>query len=249
MIITAPLVWFKLEGSYPCLTEITSLTSFLQGVPWCFFPKSYLGGYKIDGEVRETQLGYRATLNRRSNTTIYGDDIDEIVLDVEFQTDDRVRFKVMNELIWFRWACDKLCSNFKTCSGYTWLAWQEISNQISSRHCVFSPVLKLTLGFVYFHSSTTPRKKDMKYQSLCQVRHQRLLMQSILLSSRRILSPWIYCEKKTMSSCRWPQYFNCLGCFPDFLNFAFVCFASRRTGNREKLHVVKRKNTKHRVVY
>lgn len=71
----------------------------MQGVPWCFFPKSYLGGYKIDGEVRETQLGYRATLNRHSNTTIYGDDIDEIVLDVEFQTDDRVRFKVMNELI------------------------------------------------------------------------------------------------------------------------------------------------------
>nr|XP_058944408.1 maltase-glucoamylase-like [Pocillopora verrucosa] len=65
-----------------------------KGVPWCFFPKSYLGGYKIDGEVRETQLGYRATLNRHSNTTIYGDDIDEIVLDVEFQTDDRVRFKL-----------------------------------------------------------------------------------------------------------------------------------------------------------
>ena len=146
MIITAPLVWFKLEDSYPCLTEITSLTSFLQGVPWCFFPKSYLGGYKIDGEVRETQLGYRATLNRHSNTTIYGDDIDEIVLDVEFQTDDRVRFKVMNELIWFRWACDKLCSNFKTCSGYTWLAWQEISNQISSRHCVFFSSVKIDTG-------------------------------------------------------------------------------------------------------
>ena len=113
----------------------------------------------------------------------------------------------------------------------------------------FSPVLKLTPGFVYFHSSTTPRKKDMKYQSLCQVRHQRLLMQSILLSSRKILSPWKYCEKTTVSSCRWPQYFNCLGCFPDFFNFAFVCFASRRTGNREKLHVVKRKSTKHRVVY
>ena len=71
----------------------------MQGVPWCFFPQSYQGGYKIDGEVRETQLGYQATLKRRSSTTIYGDDIDEVVLDVEFQTDDRVRFKVMNELI------------------------------------------------------------------------------------------------------------------------------------------------------
>ena len=77
--------------------------------------------------MRETQLGYQATLKRRSVTTIYGQDIDEVTLDVEFQTDDRVRFKVMNELI----SCDsffsdnyyifarvheKICPNFVTCS-------------------------------------------------------------------------------------------------------------------------------------
>ena len=68
-----------------------------QGVPWCFFPESYHGGYKIEGEVRETQLGYQATLQRRSASTIYGQDIDEVTLDVEFQTNNRVRFKVMKK--------------------------------------------------------------------------------------------------------------------------------------------------------
>ncbi|XP_020616218.1 maltase-glucoamylase, intestinal-like [Orbicella faveolata] len=65
-----------------------------KGVPWCFFPKSYRGGYKIEGDVRETQLGYQATLKRRSASTIYGQDIDEVTLDVEFQTNNRVRFKL-----------------------------------------------------------------------------------------------------------------------------------------------------------
>lgn len=70
----------------------------MQGVPWCFFPKSYGGGYQIDGDVRETQLGYQVTLKRRSvGITIYGHDINVLTLDVEFQTNDRVRFKVMDK--------------------------------------------------------------------------------------------------------------------------------------------------------
>ena len=47
--------------------------------------------------MRETKLGYQATLKRRSASTIYGQDIDEVTLDVEFQTNDRVRFKVMKK--------------------------------------------------------------------------------------------------------------------------------------------------------
>ena len=48
--------------------------------------------------MRETNLGYQATLKRRSNITIYGQDIDEVGLVVEFQTNDRVRFKVIVRL-------------------------------------------------------------------------------------------------------------------------------------------------------
>lgn len=76
-------------------STVTNSIINLQGVPWCFFPKSYKGGYKIEGDVRETQLGYQATLKRRSATTIYGRDLDVVTLDVEFQANDRVRFKVM----------------------------------------------------------------------------------------------------------------------------------------------------------
>lgn len=47
--------------------------------------------------MRETKLGYQATLKIRSASTIYGQDIDEVTLDVEFQTNDRVRFKVMKK--------------------------------------------------------------------------------------------------------------------------------------------------------
>ncbi|CAH3034609.1 unnamed protein product [Porites lobata] len=66
-----------------------------EGVPSCFFPESYSGGYKIEGEVINTNLGYQAALKRRSAvTTIYGQDINDVILDVEFQTNDRVRFKL-----------------------------------------------------------------------------------------------------------------------------------------------------------
>lgn len=61
--------------------------------------------------MRETQLGYQATLKRRSGTTIYGQDIDEVTLDVEFQTNDRVRFKVMNEGFITHSAKAKACYN------------------------------------------------------------------------------------------------------------------------------------------
>ena len=47
--------------------------------------------------MRETQLGYQASLRRRSASTIYGQDIDEVKLDVEFQTNDRIRLKVRDE--------------------------------------------------------------------------------------------------------------------------------------------------------
>ena len=52
----------------------------------------------MEGDARVSKLGVQATLKRRSSaTTIYGQDIDELTLDVEFQTDDRVRFKVEYE--------------------------------------------------------------------------------------------------------------------------------------------------------
>ncbi|KAJ7393935.1 hypothetical protein OS493_003604 [Desmophyllum pertusum] len=68
----------KLETRlFASLEDATWEESSTKGVPLCFFPKSYSGGYKMDGKERETQLGYQATLRRRSASTIYGQDIDE----------------------------------------------------------------------------------------------------------------------------------------------------------------------------
>ena len=52
----------------------------------------------MEGDMRETQLGYQATLKRRSASSIYGQDIDDVTLEVEFQTNDRVRFKVTDAI-------------------------------------------------------------------------------------------------------------------------------------------------------
>ena len=51
----------------------------------------------MEGDPRSSNLGIQVTLKRRSNATMYGQDIDEVTLDVEYQTDDRVRFKVEYE--------------------------------------------------------------------------------------------------------------------------------------------------------
>lgn len=43
-----------------------------------------------------TEAGFchRVTLDKRSTVSLFGDDISPIVMDVEFQTKDRLRFKV-----------------------------------------------------------------------------------------------------------------------------------------------------------
>ena len=49
--------------------------------------------------MQVTKLGYQARLKRRSNITIYDKAIDEVGLDVEFQTEDRLRFKVIDQVL------------------------------------------------------------------------------------------------------------------------------------------------------
>lgn len=49
--------------------------------------------------MQVTKLGYQARLKRRSNIAIHGNAIDEVGLDVEFQTEDRLRFKVIDHVL------------------------------------------------------------------------------------------------------------------------------------------------------
>ena len=66
------------------------------GSPPCTFPDVY--GYIISDGPEETDLGWRATLQRIDRPSMFGDDLDIIVVNVEFYTETMVRIKV-NETV------------------------------------------------------------------------------------------------------------------------------------------------------
>uniref|UniRef100_A0A8C4JJE3 alpha-glucosidase n=1 Tax=Dromaius novaehollandiae TaxID=8790 RepID=A0A8C4JJE3_DRONO len=61
-------------------------------VPWCFFSSNH--GYRVDGAVRTTQAGFQATLTRLSSPSLFGNDINTVLLTGEYQTQNRFRFKI-----------------------------------------------------------------------------------------------------------------------------------------------------------
>uniref|UniRef100_A0A669Q1N9 alpha-glucosidase n=1 Tax=Phasianus colchicus TaxID=9054 RepID=A0A669Q1N9_PHACC len=62
-------------------------------VPWCFFSKNH--GYAVDGSTRSTQTGkLGATLTRLSSPSLFGKDINTVLLTGEYQTANRFRFKI-----------------------------------------------------------------------------------------------------------------------------------------------------------
>uniref|UniRef100_A0A8B9VXL6 alpha-glucosidase n=1 Tax=Anas zonorhyncha TaxID=75864 RepID=A0A8B9VXL6_9AVES len=61
-------------------------------VPWCFFPSNH--GYKVDGSLRSTETGFEATLTRLPSPSLFGNDINTVLLTGEYQTSNRFRFKI-----------------------------------------------------------------------------------------------------------------------------------------------------------
>ena len=72
------------RGCYWCQTSDSS--------PYCFMPKEH--GYRMVGDPVETPSGYEVVLKRISYPTWYGLDIDDVLLEVDFQSDSRLRMKV-----------------------------------------------------------------------------------------------------------------------------------------------------------
>ncbi|NXI96095.1 SUIS protein, partial [Psophia crepitans] len=62
------------------------------GVPWCLFSSNH--GYEVAGGLRATQEGFQATLTRLSSPSLFGNDINTVVLTAEYQTQNRFHFKV-----------------------------------------------------------------------------------------------------------------------------------------------------------
>nr|XP_006821912.1 PREDICTED: sucrase-isomaltase, intestinal-like [Saccoglossus kowalevskii] len=63
------------------------------GVPWCYFPPDDRG-YRIVGEVQDMYFGHRIDLRRDHDYTLFGGDVDEIRIDIEMQTDERLHVKI-----------------------------------------------------------------------------------------------------------------------------------------------------------
>ncbi|NXS51623.1 MGA protein, partial [Brachypteracias leptosomus] len=61
-------------------------------VPWCFFSSNY--GYKVDGSIRTTRAGFEASLTRLPSPSLFGDDINTVLLTGEYQAPNRFHFKI-----------------------------------------------------------------------------------------------------------------------------------------------------------
>ncbi|NXX78832.1 MGAL glucoamylase, partial [Urocolius indicus] len=61
-------------------------------VPWCFFPSNQ--GYRVSNGLQNTQQGFEATLTRLSSPSLFGNDINTVLLTAEYQTQNRFHFKV-----------------------------------------------------------------------------------------------------------------------------------------------------------
>ncbi|KFV63041.1 Maltase-glucoamylase, intestinal, partial [Dryobates pubescens] len=61
-------------------------------VPWCYFPSN--SGYKVDGEERSTEAGFENTLTRLPSPSLFGKDIETVLLTAEYQTANRFHFKI-----------------------------------------------------------------------------------------------------------------------------------------------------------
>ncbi|XP_077867590.1 sucrase-isomaltase, intestinal-like [Saccoglossus kowalevskii] len=68
-----------------------NITVVNPSVPRCYFPQGY-GAYRMVGEKPFT-WGYRITLDRLDRPSIYGNDVTRVTLDVQYQTQHRLRFK------------------------------------------------------------------------------------------------------------------------------------------------------------
>ncbi|KAK2718438.1 hypothetical protein QYM36_005675, partial [Artemia franciscana] len=65
------------------------------GTPWCFFPVDY--GYRLTGTPNVNDKGIVFNLVRNSVPSLFGNEWQSITLEVQYQTDDRLRVKAATE--------------------------------------------------------------------------------------------------------------------------------------------------------
>ena len=61
-------------------------------VPYCFYPSDY--GYQLVNKEK-TQTGYLLSLTKKGHAGPYGNDVENLAVDVRFEAQDRLHFKVV----------------------------------------------------------------------------------------------------------------------------------------------------------
>lgn len=61
-------------------------------VPWCYYSKSH--GYQVEGNLVNTRAGFTAQLKRLPSPSLFGNDVDNVLLTAEHQTSNRFHFKL-----------------------------------------------------------------------------------------------------------------------------------------------------------
>ncbi|XP_039716533.1 maltase-glucoamylase isoform X1 [Pteropus medius] len=64
-------------------------------VPWCYYSKSH--GYQVEGDLASTGTGFTARLKRSPSPSLFGNDIDNVLLTAEYQTANRFHFKLTDQ--------------------------------------------------------------------------------------------------------------------------------------------------------
>jgi hypothetical protein len=91
---TEPLVLFSGGDVVPsdCTLKGCRYRPNSIGAPWCYIPREQ--GYVMRGQPVAVDNGWIVYLRKNSTLTLYGDVIYDVVIDVEFQTEERLRVKV-----------------------------------------------------------------------------------------------------------------------------------------------------------
>ncbi|XP_036904943.1 maltase-glucoamylase, intestinal [Sturnira hondurensis] len=64
-------------------------------VPWCYYSKSH--GYELVGSLADTDAGFRAQLQRLPSPSLFGNDVNNVLLTAEYQTSSRFHFKLTDQ--------------------------------------------------------------------------------------------------------------------------------------------------------
>ncbi|XP_006746626.1 maltase-glucoamylase, intestinal [Leptonychotes weddellii] len=64
-------------------------------VPWCYYSKSH--GYQMEGDLVKTNAGFTAQLKRLPSPSLFGNDVNNVLLTAEYQTSNRFHFKLTDQ--------------------------------------------------------------------------------------------------------------------------------------------------------